>query len=76
MPENTMPIIDNGTSQGERCTSLRCKGMYTNWGQPAGEKVAGDGNFWCAKNQRIFGPDDNLVGDGECRHTGRSCYES
>jgi hypothetical protein len=58
MPEIT--IIDNGVSQGERCTSLRCKGMYTNWGQPAGEKV----------------PDDNLVGDGECRHAGRSCYES
>ena len=39
-------------------------------------RIAGDGNFWCAKTQRIFGPDDNLVGDGVCRHSGRSCFES
>ena len=59
----------------ERCRSLRCKGMYLNYGLGENERVAGDGNFWCAKTQRIFGPDDQLVGDGVCRHTGRSCYE-
>jgi hypothetical protein len=63
-------------SQGERCLSLRCKGMYLNAGLPPGERVAGDGHFWCSKTQRIFGPDDQLVGDGECRHSGRSCFES
>jgi len=62
--------------QGERCRSLRCKGMYLNYGLGETERVAGDGNFWCAKTQRIFGPDDQLVGDGVCRHSGRSCYES
>jgi hypothetical protein len=62
-------------AQGERCRSLRCKGMYLNYGLGQNERVAGDGNFWCAKTQRIFGPDDQLVGDGVCRHTGRGCYE-
>ena len=61
---------------GERCQSLRCKGMYTNMGQPEGTRVTGDGHFWCAKTQRVFGPDDQYVGDGECRHEGRACYES
>ncbi|MSR57760.1 MAG: hypothetical protein EXS05_08810 [Planctomycetaceae bacterium] len=60
---------------GERCQSLRCKGMYTNMGQPEGTRVTGDGHFWCAKTQRVFGPDDQYVGDGECRHSGRSCFE-
>jgi hypothetical protein len=60
---------------GERCLSLRCKGMYLNHGLGQTELVAGDGNFWCGKTQRVFGPDDQFVGDGECRHTGRSCYE-
>ena len=63
-------------SQGERCLSLRCKGMYLNQGLSQNERVAGDGNFWCSKTQRIYGPDDQLVGDGVCRHSGRSCYES
>ena len=63
-------------AQGERCLSLRCKGMYLNHGLKDSERVAGDGHFWCAKTQRIYGPDDQLVGDGECRHSGRSCYES
>jgi hypothetical protein len=60
----------------ERCLSLRSKGMYLNAGLPPGERVTGDGHFWCSKTQRIYGPDDQLVGDGECRHAGRSCYES
>jgi hypothetical protein len=64
------------TVQGDRCRSLCCKGMYLNYGLGQSERVAGDGNFWCAKTQRIFGPDDQLVGDGVCRHTGRSCYEA
>ncbi len=61
--------------QAERCSNLLCKGMYTNAGQPAGQRVAGDGNFWCGKTQTIIGPDRNFVSDGTCRHTGRSCYE-
>src|SRR5258708_247020 len=68
--------IQPSIEAGERCQSLRCKGMYLNFGRGETERVAGDGNFWCAKTQRIFGPDDNLVGDGVCRHTGRACYHS
>ncbi len=73
---NEMNILQPAEQQGERCQSLRCKGMYLNYGLPEGERVAGDGHFWCAKTQRVYGPDDQLVGDGHCRHTGRSCYES
>ena len=72
LAEQSLPVVE---AQGERCRSLRCKGMYLNYGLGQNERVAGDGNFWCAKTQRIFGPDDQLVGEGVCRHTGRSCYE-
>ena len=61
---------------GERCRSLRCKGMYLNFGLGETEQVAGDGNFWCNKTQRIFGPDDKLVGDKLCRDGHRGCYET
>lgn len=76
---NDMNILESqqpAELSGERCRSLRCKGMYLNYGLGETERVAGDGNFWCAKTQRIFGPDDQLVGDGVCRHSGRSCFES
>jgi hypothetical protein len=62
--------------RGERCRSLRCKGMFLNGGLGVTEHESGDGNFWCNRTQRIFGPDDQLVSDDLCRHTGRSCYES
>ena len=61
--------------QPERCLNLLCKGLYTNAGQPPGTRVAGDGNFWCGKTQTTLGPDRNFVSDGDCRQTGRSCYE-
>ncbi|MFN0051480.1 MAG: hypothetical protein ACKV0T_04770 [Planctomycetales bacterium] len=75
-----LEILDASTAvaapaTGERCLSLRCKGMYLNAGLGQSEQVAGDGNFWCAKTQRIYGPDDQLVGDGQCRHAGRGCYD-
>lgn len=78
--EVLLKILEAGESTpavpvGERCRSLRCKGMYLNYGLSDVDRVAGDGNFWCAKTQRVFGPDDNLVGDGECRHSGRACFE-
>jgi hypothetical protein len=60
---------------GERCKKLRCKGMYTNWGLPESKRVSGDGNFWCGQTQTIIGPDQQLVGDEECRNSGRLCYE-
>jgi len=68
-------ILPDSTAQGERCRSLRCKGMYLDYGLAEADRVAGDGNFWCAKTQRIFGPDDQFVGDGECRDSARACYE-
>jgi hypothetical protein len=61
---------------GERCRSLRCNGMYLQGSLGSADHISGDGNFWCNKTQRNFGPDDQFVGDGECRHSRRSCYES
>ena len=62
--------------QAERCRSLLCKGMYLNYGLSESQRVTGDGNFWCGKTQTIFGPDKSVVGDGECRHSGRTCYDA
>lgn len=69
-----LPVLTTVPQVGERCKSLQCKGMYLNWGLGQNEQVAGDGNFWCGRTQRIFGPDDRLVGDSECRDAGRGCY--
>lgn len=69
-----LPVLTTVPQAGERCKSLQCKGMYLNWGLGQNEQVAGDGNFWCGRTQRIFGPDDRLVGDSECRDAGRGCY--
>jgi hypothetical protein len=69
-----LPVVVTETSSTERCRSLQCKGMYLNWGLGQNEQVAGDGNFWCGRTQRIFGPDDKLVGDAECRNATRGCY--
>ena len=69
-------ILADQQQQGERCRNLLCKGMFLNYGLAEHERVTGDGNFWCGKTQGIYGPDDQLVGDGECRHTGRGCYET
>ena len=81
LPDDLQPIDLNSDEltlpqlQGERCTNLLCKGMYLNVGQPPGQRVTGDGNFWCGKTQTTIGPDRNFVTDGDCRHTGRTCYE-
>lgn len=61
---------------GERCRSLLSKGLYINAGLPAGQEVAGDGNFWCGKTQTIFGPDDQICDGENCRNSARTCYEA
>ena len=43
-----------------RCRHLLSKGLYVNAGLPPGEEATGDGDFWCGKNQTIYGPDDQL----------------
>jgi hypothetical protein len=78
--DTLLKIIENSPAEApvpatERCRSLRSKGMYINAGLAPSEHITGDGYFWCAKTQRCFGPDEQFVGDGNCRHTGRSCYE-
>ena len=59
-----------------RCRHLLSKGLYINAGLPPGEKAVGDGNFWCAHTQGIYGPDDQLCNGEECIHAARSCYEA
>jgi hypothetical protein len=69
-------VLQPASELGERCRSLRCKGLYLNYGLSEADRVTGDGHFWCAKNQRTYGPDDQLVGDRPCRDAGRTCYEA
>ena len=60
----------------ERCRHLLSKGILMNAGLPPGEEVCGDGNFWCSNTQTVFGPDDQICDDAECRDSTRSCYEA
>jgi hypothetical protein len=60
----------------ERCRFLRSKGMYINANQPGDEHPVGDGHFWCGRNQRIYGPDEQLCADEFCREPSRHCYEA
>jgi hypothetical protein len=59
-----------------RCRNLLSKGLYVNAGLPPGEEASGDGHFWCAKTQRIFGPDERLCDGENCRDASRTCFEA
>lgn len=61
---------------GQRCRFLRSKGMFINSNEPGGESVVGHGHFWCGRNQRIYGPDEQLCSDELCRNHSRSCFET
>lgn len=58
-----------------RCRHLLSKGLYINAGLPPGQEAAGEGNFWCAHTQTIYGPDDALCDAENCCQSARSCYE-
>lgn len=62
--------------QAARCRQLLSKGLYVNAGLPPGEEAAGDGNFWCGKTQKTYGPDDELCDADTCLNPARSCYEA
>ena len=66
----------NVIQSGERCRHLLSKGLYINAGLPRGEEATGDGNFWCGRNQRVYGPDEQLCDGDACRNQTRSCYEA
>ena len=61
---------------GDRCRHLLSKGMYLNAGLPPGEEVAGDGHFWCGRNQRERGPDHQICDGHSCTDPSRTCYEA
>ncbi len=61
--------------KNERCRFLLSKGMYLNFGLPEGEEVTGEGNFWCGRNQRNRGPDNQLCDLKACMNPKRTCYE-
>jgi hypothetical protein len=57
------------------CSHLRHKGMYVmaeadpaDFSQGSYEATA----YWCARTQKSFGPDGDVVGRDTCRH-GRTC---
>jgi len=61
-----------------RCRFLLSKSMYVNAGLPPGEEVVGDegDDFWCARNQTNYGPDQRLCDPNQCRDDKRRCYEA
>ncbi len=61
---------------GPRCLHLRSKGMYINAGLPEGQEIAGDGHFWCGRNQAARGPDDRPCDGTTCTDMSRTCYET
>jgi hypothetical protein len=58
----------------DRCRCLLSKGLYINAGLKPGEEATGDGNYWCAKTQTIFGPDRSLCDAEFCLDHARTCY--
>lgn len=60
--------------KGERCRHLLSKGYYMNAGLKPEDRI-GDGNFWCANTQTIYGPDKGFCNGKDCTTTTRSCYE-
>lgn len=66
----------NVIQTGVRCRHLLSKGLYINAGLPPGEEATGDGDFWCAHTQTIYGPDEALCDLESCCHPTRSCYEA
>ncbi len=71
MMTQALPVIQTET----RCRNLLSKGLYINHGLPKGKEVAGDGNFWCSKTQRVYGPDKKLCDLAPCSNANRACYE-
>lgn len=59
----------------DRCRCLYSKGLFINAGMKPGEEATGDGNFWCAKTQTIFGPDRHLCDRDYCLDRSRGCHE-
>ncbi len=70
------PELEILDATGERCVHLLSKGLYINAGLPPGEEAAGDGNFWCAHTQTMFGPDKQICEKEPCCDPTRSCYEA
>ena len=65
-------IIETGT----RCRHLLSKGLFINAGLPRGEKIVGDGYFWCGHTQTQWGPDDRPCDREPCCNETRGCYEA
>ena len=61
--------------RAQRCRHLLSKGYYMNAGLKPEDRI-GDGNFWCANTQTIYGPDKDFCNGKDCTNTTRSCYEA
>lgn len=59
------------------CAHLRHKGMYVMAEEDPDAAAAGAyeaTSYWCAKTQKAFGPDGDIVGRDACQH-GRGCCD-
>lgn len=71
-PTPTSPLVTPA-----HCAHLRHKGMYV-MAERDPDMPGFNGHeatsFWCAKTQKSFGPDGNVVRTDLCQH-GRGCCE-
>ena len=66
----------NVIPSADRCRHLLYKGLFVNAGLETERAEPEDGNFWCARNQTTYGPDDRLCNARACRNPARRCYEA
>ncbi|MCA9076326.1 MAG: hypothetical protein KDA93_14950 [Planctomycetaceae bacterium] len=71
-----MPLELHVLNHPDRCRCLLSKGLYINAGLEPGKEATGDGNYWCAKTQTIYGPDRQICDREECLNHDRTCYEA
>ncbi|HXH07163.1 MAG TPA: hypothetical protein VNI83_11285 [Vicinamibacterales bacterium] len=72
------PELSSRRVTAAHCANLRHKGMYAT-GEVDPDEVRAtlpyDATaYWCARTQKGFGPDGQIVHPGACRH-GRECCE-
>jgi hypothetical protein len=69
-----LPVID---TQPVACRHLRSNGMYVYTDGTTKETVENIEStvYWCMQTMKSFGPEGEMVGGRESRHTTRSCYQ-
>jgi hypothetical protein len=73
-PGDKLPVID---TPALACRHLRSNRMYV-FTDGRTEETAENfdsTDYWCMQTMKSFGPEGEMVGGRESRHTTRSCYQ-